>query len=39
MVIVDSYNVPEDLYYTRDHAWVRIEGHQIRIERIQKNGR
>ena len=31
MAIVESYEVPEDLYYTRDHAWVRIEGNQIRI--------
>jgi len=31
MAMIESYNVPEDLYYTRDHAWVRIEGNQIRI--------
>ena len=31
MAIIESYDVPEDLYYTRDHAWVRIEGNQIRI--------
>lgn len=31
MAIVESYNIPEDLYYTRDHAWVRIEGNRIRI--------
>ncbi|MEN6637576.1 MAG: glycine cleavage system protein H [Smithella sp.] len=31
MAVVESYNVPEDLYYTKDHAWVRIEGNQIRI--------
>ncbi|HOE17094.1 MAG TPA: glycine cleavage system protein H [Syntrophorhabdaceae bacterium] len=31
MATIDSYNVPDDLYYTRDHAWVRIEGNQIRI--------
>jgi glycine cleavage system H protein len=31
MAIIESYEVPADLYYTRDHAWVRIEGNQIRI--------
>jgi glycine cleavage system H protein len=31
MAIIESYDVPEDLYYTRDHAWVRIEGNRIRI--------
>jgi glycine cleavage system H protein len=31
MAIIESYEVPEDLFYTRDHAWVRIEGSQIRI--------
>ena len=30
-MVVESYEVPEDLYYTRDHAWVRIESNQIRI--------
>ena len=31
MAIIDKFEVPEDLYYTRDHAWVRIEGERIRI--------
>lgn len=31
MAVVESYEVPEELYYTRDHAWIRIEGNQIRI--------
>jgi glycine cleavage system H protein len=31
MAVIESYEVPEDLYYTRDHAWVKIEGNQIRI--------
>lgn len=31
MAVVESYEVPENLYYTRDHAWVKIEGNQIRI--------
>ncbi|MDR3589225.1 MAG: glycine cleavage system protein H [Negativicutes bacterium] len=26
-----KYNIPQDLYYTRDHAWVRVEGNNIRI--------
>ncbi|BCS95754.1 glycine cleavage system H protein [Desulfoluna limicola] len=31
MAVVESYNVPDDLYYTQDHAWVAIEGERIRI--------
>jgi glycine cleavage system H protein len=31
MATIDKFEVPEDLYYTRDHAWVRIEGEKIRI--------
>ena len=31
MATIESYEVLEDLYYTKDHAWVRIEGNQIRI--------
>ncbi len=26
-----QYNIPQDLYYTRDHAWVKVEGANIRI--------
>lgn len=28
---VDKYEVPEELYYTTDHAWVKVEGDRIRI--------
>jgi len=28
---VDKYEVPDDFYYTRDHAWVHVEGNRIRI--------
>jgi glycine cleavage system H protein len=28
---VEKYEVPEDLYYTKDHAWVQVEGNRIRI--------
>lgn len=31
MAKVDKYEMPDDLYYTTDHAWVKIEGQQIRI--------
>ncbi|HNX92613.1 MAG TPA: glycine cleavage system protein H [Syntrophomonas sp.] len=31
MAKVDKYEMPDDLYYTEDHAWVKIEGQQIRI--------
>lgn len=26
-----QYNIPNELYYTRDHAWVKVEGKLIRI--------
>jgi glycine cleavage system H protein len=26
-----KYKIPQDLYYTRDHAWVKVEGNSIRI--------
>ena len=25
MVVVDGYNLPEELYYTKDHTWARVE--------------
>lgn len=28
---VDKYEMPDDLYYTTDHAWVKVEGSRIRI--------
>lgn len=31
MAKVDQYDMPDDLYYTTDHAWVKAEGNQIRI--------
>lgn len=31
MAKVDKYEMPDDLYYTTDHAWVKIEGKQIRV--------
>ena len=31
MVEIDEYEVPEDLYYTEDWAWLRIEGDLIRV--------
>ena len=31
MAKVDKYEMPEDLYYTTDHAWVKIEGNQIKV--------
>ncbi len=26
-----EYNIPEDVYYTKEHEWVRIEGNKCRI--------
>jgi glycine cleavage system H protein len=31
MVKVDGYEVPEGLYYTKDWAWVKVEGDKVRI--------
>lgn len=31
MATIDKYEMPDDLYYTSDHAWVKVEGNQIRI--------
>ncbi len=31
MAKIDRYEMPDDLYYTTDHAWVKEEGKQIRI--------
>ncbi|MBP1716615.1 MAG: gcvH3 [Deltaproteobacteria bacterium] len=28
---VDKYEFPDDFYYTKDHAWVQVEGNRIRI--------
>ena len=28
---IRGYSLPEDLYYTHDHAWVRVEGSRIRV--------
>ncbi|MGD0152284.1 MAG: glycine cleavage system protein H [Thermacetogeniaceae bacterium] len=31
MAKIDKYEMPDDLYYTTDYAWVRVEGNRIRI--------
>jgi len=31
MVKVDEYEVPEDLYYTKDFEWVKVEGDKVRV--------
>ena len=31
MAKIDKYEVPDDLYYTTDHAWIRVEDNRIRI--------
>lgn len=28
---MEQYNIPQGLYYTHDHAWVKVEGNTIRI--------
>jgi glycine cleavage system H protein len=31
MVKVDSYEVPEGLYYSKDFAWIKVEGDKVRM--------
>ena len=31
MVKVDGYEVPEGLYYSKDFAWIKIEGDHVRM--------
>ncbi|MEM2107809.1 MAG: glycine cleavage system protein GcvH [Candidatus Bathyarchaeia archaeon] len=31
MVKVDGYEVPEGLYYSKDFAWIKIEGEKVRM--------
>jgi len=31
MVKVEQYEVPEGLYYSKDFAWLKIEGHKVRV--------
>ncbi len=31
MVKVDKYNLPDDLYYQKDHTWMKIEGNLVRV--------
>ena len=26
-----EYNVPDDVYYTKDHEWIRLEGDKCRV--------
>ena len=31
MVKVDGYEVPEGLYYSKDFAWIKVEGDKVRM--------
>jgi glycine cleavage system H protein len=31
MVKVENYEVPEDLYYSNDFAWIKVEGAKVRM--------
>ncbi|MBT0158855.1 glycine cleavage system protein GcvH [Candidatus Bathyarchaeota archaeon A05DMB-2] len=31
MVKVDGYEVPEGLYYSKEFAWIKIEGEKVRM--------
>jgi len=31
MVKVDGYEVPEELYYSKDFEWIKIEGDKVRM--------
>ena len=31
MVEVEGYSVPEELYYSKDFAWIKVDGDKIRV--------
>lgn len=31
MTIIDNYEYPDDLLYTRDHVWIKVEGTTVTI--------
>ena len=31
MVKVEGYEVPEGLYYSKDFAWIKVEGNKVRM--------
>jgi|YelNatPaOPRAMG01_1025707.scaffolds.fasta_scaffold170170_1 glycine cleavage system H protein len=31
MVKIDEYDFPDDLYYTSDHLWIRVEDDKFRV--------
>lgn len=31
MVKIDEYDFPDDLYYTSDHLWIKVEGDKFRV--------
>lgn len=31
MVKVENYEVPENLYYSKDFAWIKVEGEKVRM--------
>ncbi|MBI5014484.1 MAG: glycine cleavage system protein H [Deltaproteobacteria bacterium] len=31
MAVISGYNLPDDLYYTDEHAWARVEGARVRV--------
>ena len=28
---IDKYELPEDLYYQKDHTWMKVEGETVRV--------
>ena len=31
MAIIEGYNMPDELYYHKDHAWARVEGTKVTV--------
>ncbi|MHA1713759.1 MAG: glycine cleavage system protein H, partial [Candidatus Ranarchaeia archaeon] len=31
MVKVDKYDQPDELYYHKDHSWMKVEGDKVRV--------
>lgn len=31
MAIIEGYNMPDELYYHKDHAWARVDGNKVTV--------
>ncbi|MEW6686814.1 MAG: glycine cleavage system protein GcvH [Candidatus Edwardsbacteria bacterium] len=31
MALIEGYNLPDELYYHKEHAWAKVEGDKVRV--------